>query len=170
LILSGQVCVNGQAIRELGSKADTASDKIEASGNKINAAECKIYLPLNKPPEMVSTLADPEGRQTLHNLRRGMAECVYSAENLEYPASGLVFLTNDGDFGVGMQKDWSNIEQVLSRESEMHDDADLEPRERNWREDANAAAAGRHARSHRELLVRSSHAQSEKRRDVQSLI
>jgi len=112
LILSGQVRVNGKTIRELGSKADTGSDKIEVSGKKIAAQERKVYLLLNKPPEIVSTLADPEGRKTLRNLLRGMPERVYPVGNLEYAASGVVFLTNDGDFAADMLKHWENIEQV----------------------------------------------------------
>ena len=112
LILSGQVRVNGKTVRELGSKADTGSDKIEVSGKKIAEEERKVYLLLNKPPEIVSTLADPEGRKTLRNLLRGMPERVYPVGNLEYSASGLVFLTNDGDFAAAMLKHWENIEQV----------------------------------------------------------
>jgi 23S rRNA pseudouridine2605 synthase len=112
LIVSGQVRVNGQIVRELGSKADAAGDKIEVSGKKIAAEERKVYLLLNKPPEIVSTLADPEGRKTLRNLLRGFPERVYPVGNLEYSASGIVFLTNDGDFAAEMLKRWENIEQV----------------------------------------------------------
>ena len=112
LIVSGQVKVNGKTIRELGSKADTESDKIEVSGKKIAAEERKVYLLLNKPPEIVSSLADPEGRKTLRNLLRGFPERVYPVGNLEYSDSGLIFLTNDGDFAAEMLKRWENIEQV----------------------------------------------------------
>lgn len=112
LIVSGQVKVNGKIIRELGSKADTANDKIEVSGKKIAAEERKVYLLLNKPPEIMSTLSDPEGRKTLRNLLRGFPERVYPVGNLEYADSGVVFLTNDGDFAAEMLKRWDNIEQV----------------------------------------------------------
>jgi 23S rRNA pseudouridine2605 synthase len=112
LIVSGQVKVNGEIIRELGSKADTATDKIEVSGKKIVAEERKVYLLLNKPPEIVSTLSDPEGRKTLRNLLRGFPERVYPVGNLEYSDSGVVLLTNDGDFAAEMLKRWENIEQV----------------------------------------------------------
>ena len=112
LITSGQVKVNGKTVRELGSKADTATDKVEVSGRKIAAEERKVYLLLNKPPEIVSSLADPEGRKTLRNLLRGFPERVYPVGNLEYSSSGLVFLTNDGDFAAEMLKRWGNIEQV----------------------------------------------------------
>jgi 23S rRNA pseudouridine2605 synthase len=113
LILSGQVRVNGKTIRELGSKADPATDKIEVSGKKISAeGERKIHLLLNKPPEIVSSLADPEGRKTLRNLLRGFPERVYPVGNLEYSAAGLVFLTNDGDLAALLLKHWDHIEQV----------------------------------------------------------
>jgi 23S rRNA pseudouridine2605 synthase len=112
LIVSGQVKVNGKIVRELGSKADPAVDKIEVSGKKIAAEERKVYLLLNKPPEIMSTLSDPEGRKTLRNLLRGFPERVYPVGNLEYADSGLVFLTNDGDFAAQMLKRWDNLEQT----------------------------------------------------------
>ena len=113
LILSGQVRVNGKVVTELGSKADASRDKIEVSGKKLTAdEERKIYLLLNKPPEIVSSLADPEGRKTLRNLLRGFPERVYPVGNLEYAASGVVFLTNDGDLAAHLLKHWEKIEQV----------------------------------------------------------
>jgi pseudouridine synthase len=112
LILSGQVKVNGKVVRELGTKADAEIDKIEVSGQKVGGQERKVYLLLNKPPEIVSSLADPEGRKTLRNLLRGFPERVYPVGNLEYSASGVVFLTNDGDLAAYLLKHWDKIEQV----------------------------------------------------------
>jgi 23S rRNA pseudouridine2605 synthase len=113
LIRSGQVRVNGETVRELGTKADPATDKIEVSGKKITGEqERKVYLLLNKPPEIVSSLADPEGRKTLRNLLRGFPERIYPVGNLEYAAAGLVFLTNDGELAAHLLKHWGRIEQV----------------------------------------------------------
>jgi 23S rRNA pseudouridine2605 synthase len=113
LILSGQVRVNGVVVRELGTKADAATDKIEAAGRTVGTtAQRNIYLALHKPPEVVSALADPEGRKTLRNCLRGLPERVFPVGNLEYAASGLVFLTNDGDLAAEMLKNWAQIEQV----------------------------------------------------------
>jgi 23S rRNA pseudouridine2605 synthase len=112
LILSGQVRVNGQVVRELGTKADAETDKIEAAGRAVAAAERHVYLALHKPPEIVSAMADPEGRKTLKNCLRGFRERVYPVGNLEYAASGLVFLTNDGDLAAEMQREWASIPQV----------------------------------------------------------
>jgi 23S rRNA pseudouridine2605 synthase len=112
LILSGQVRVNGKTVTELGTKADPAIDKIEAAGRPIDSAPRSVYLLLHKPPEVVSTLADPEGRKTLRNFLRGFPERVYPVGNLEYAASGLVFLTNDGDLAAQLLKHWNHLEQT----------------------------------------------------------
>ncbi|HKV25699.1 MAG TPA: S4 domain-containing protein [Candidatus Acidoferrum sp.] len=112
LILSGQVRVNGKVVRELGTKADAATDKIEAAGREVRSAERLVYLVLHKPAEIVSAMADPEGRKTLKNCLRGFRERVYPVGNLEYAASGLVFLTNDGDFAAEMLKRWDEVPQT----------------------------------------------------------
>ncbi len=112
LILSGQVRVNGIVVTELGSKADPSKDKIEAAGRLIEAEEDHVYLLLHKPPEVVSSLADPEGRRTLRNFLRGFPKRVYPVGSLDYADSGLVFLTNDGDLTAAMLKSWSHLPQV----------------------------------------------------------
>jgi pseudouridine synthase len=113
LITSGQVRVNGRVVRELGSKADAAKDRIEAAGRVVEVKEGRrVYIVLNKPPEVVSAMADPEGRKTLRNCLRGLPERVFPVGNLEYAASGLVFLTNDGDLAADVLKHWAQLEQV----------------------------------------------------------
>ena len=112
LILSGQVRVNGKVVKELGTKADAATDRIEAAGRVVAASERRVYILLNKPVEVVSTMADPEGRKTLRNCLRGLPERVYPVGRLDYAASGLVFLTNDGDLTAEMLKKWANLAQV----------------------------------------------------------
>ena len=112
LIVSGQVRVNGHVITELGTKADPGADRIEAAGRLITAEERRVHILLNKPPEIVATMADPEGRKTLRNLLRGLPERVYPVGRLDYNASGLVFLTNDGDLAAEMLNRWQNLAQV----------------------------------------------------------
>src|SRR5947199_7764795 len=67
---------------------------------------------MHKPPELVWAMADPEGRKTLRNCLRGLPERVFPVGNLEYAASGLVFMTNDGDLAAEMLKNWAQLEQV----------------------------------------------------------
>src|SRR5580658_568189 len=99
MIRSGLVTVNGRTITELGSKADIARDHIKVAGKLLRAeAESdRVYLVLNKPPEVVATLSDPEGRPSLRDLLHGISERVFPVGRLEYHSSGLVFLTNDGE-------------------------------------------------------------------------
>ena len=113
LIRSGQVSVNGKVVTELGTKADAEKDKIVAAGREVRwEKQRKVYLLLHKPAEVVSSLADPEGRKTLRNLLRGFPERVYPVGNLEYAATGLVFLTNDGELAARMLKAWDALEQT----------------------------------------------------------
>src|SRR5437879_7147731 len=97
LILSGQVVVNGQVITQLCSKADPERDRIEVAGKLVRFPESKIYLMLDKPPQVVSTMADPEGRRSLRNFLTGIPGRVFPVGRLDYSASGLVLLTSDGD-------------------------------------------------------------------------
>ncbi len=104
LIRSGQVRVNGAIVTELGVKADPARDRIEAAGKVARMPGTHAYVLLHKPPQIVSTLADPEGRRTLRNLLVGVPERVFPVGRLDYAASGAVFLTNDGEIAGRMLK------------------------------------------------------------------
>ena len=97
MITSGLVTVNGQTITELGTKADASRDHIKVAGKLIHAEAKHVYLALNKPPEVVATMSDPEGRRSLRDLLHGISERVFPVGRLEYHAYGLVLLTNDGD-------------------------------------------------------------------------
>ena len=112
LILSGQVRVNGHVVTELGTKADTDNDRVEVAGRAVESEERRVYLLMNKPPEVMSTMADPEGRKTLKNLLRGFPSRVYPVGSLEYASSGVVFMTNDGDLAAELLKKWEHLEQV----------------------------------------------------------
>ncbi len=104
LILSGQVRVNGVTVTELGAKADPEHDRIEAAGKVAHISGARAYVLLHKPPQIVSTLADPEGRRTVRNLLVGVSERVFPVGRLDYAASGVAFLTDDGDLANRMLK------------------------------------------------------------------
>jgi 23S rRNA pseudouridine2605 synthase len=104
LIKSGMVTVNGRTVTELGSKADESTDHIKVSGKLVRPEHDRIYLVLNKPPEVVSTMSDPEGRRSLQDLLHGVAVRVFPVGRLEYHSMGLVFLTNDGELANRMLK------------------------------------------------------------------
>lgn len=97
MISSGLVTVNGRVVTELGTKADATRDHIKVSGKLLRPEAERVYLLLHKPPEVVSTMSDPEGRRSLHEFLHGVPERVFPVGRLEYHAAGLVLLTNDGD-------------------------------------------------------------------------
>ena len=112
LILSGQVRVNGRVVTELGSKADPGRDRIEAAGRPVRSAEPKTYFMFHKPPQVVSTLTDPEGRRTLRHFLSGVRQRVFPVGRLDYAASGLVLLTNDGELASRILKAAGRLPQT----------------------------------------------------------
>ena len=100
LMLEGRVTVNGDTIRELGTKADPASDDIRVHGRRIKVAERHVYLLLNKPRGYVTTRSDPQKRPTVIDLLTGVREYIYPVGRLDYDSEGLLILTNDGDLAA----------------------------------------------------------------------
>jgi len=99
LIASGRVAVNGKVVSELGSKADPATDRITVDGERIARPERRVYLVLNKPPNVMTTIDDPEGRPTVRDLiHRAPARRLYPVGRLDFTSEGLLILTNDGEF------------------------------------------------------------------------
>jgi 23S rRNA pseudouridine2605 synthase len=98
LITAGQVAVNGKTVTELGSKADISRDKIKVDGRVLSVPTHYLYLAFNKPKNCVTTVIDPEGRQTVMSFFKGFRERIYPVGRLDYASEGLLLLTNDGDF------------------------------------------------------------------------
>src|SRR5438552_10252887 len=98
LIVEGRVAVNGAVVTELGSKADPERDHIKVDGKRLRAPERPVYLAMNKPKNCVTTVSDPEGRETVMDLLRGVKARVYPVGRLDYHSEGLLLLTNDGEF------------------------------------------------------------------------
>ncbi|MEO8082207.1 MAG: pseudouridine synthase [Ardenticatenales bacterium] len=95
LITAGRVQVNGQVISELGAAADPRVDTIVVDGVAL-AAEPLEYWAVHKPPGVVTTLSDPEGRPLASDLVPSRAR-VYPVGRLDVASSGLLIFTNDGE-------------------------------------------------------------------------
>lgn len=96
LIKTGHVMVNAQMITEMGYKAKS-SDDITIDGNSINHNIKKEYYILNKPRGIISSASDEVGRTTVVDLINSK-ERIYPIGRLDYDTSGLILLTNDGEF------------------------------------------------------------------------
>jgi len=97
LISEGSVTVNGQ-VAELGCKVDPARDYIKVNGKplRINAEE-KVCIMLNKPRGFITTMDDPEARDTVMRLIKGLKMRVKPVGRLDVQTEGLLLFTNDGD-------------------------------------------------------------------------
>src|SRR5215470_12486407 len=112
LMLEGRVTVNGDTIRELGSKADPGTDDIRVDGRRIKIAERHIYLLLNKPRGYVTTRSDPQQRPTVIDLLKGVREYVYPVGRLDYDSEGLLILTNDGELAARLTHPRHGVKRV----------------------------------------------------------
>lgn len=109
LIILGKVAVNGRVVTELGTKADAAKDHIRVNGKLLLGAHRHVYLLLNKPKGLVTTVSDPEGRPTVMNLIHGVGGRVYPVGRLDYASEGLLLMTNDGSLAHRLMKAASHI-------------------------------------------------------------
>ena len=102
LIASGRVQVNGVTIREQGSRIDPQRDTVLVDGTVVQTSSQLIYIMLNKPTGYLSTVSDPEGRPTVLDLLPAELRKlrIYPVGRLDYDTSGLLLLTNDGDFAL----------------------------------------------------------------------
>ena len=112
LIVEGRVSVNGQTVRELGSKADPDADEIRVDDRRVKGAQQLRYFLLNKPGGYVTTRSDPENRPTVLDLLKGVREYVYPVGRLDYNSEGLLILTNDGDLAATLTHPRHEVERV----------------------------------------------------------
>ncbi|MCL2225933.1 MAG: rRNA pseudouridine synthase [Defluviitaleaceae bacterium] len=115
LIAEGRVTVNGIVITELGAKAKT-KDKIEVDGVPVGRApRKKTYIMLHKPEGVVTTVADQFDRPTVMDYLPADRR-LFPVGRLDYETSGLIFLTNDGDWANALTHPKSEIRKTYIAE------------------------------------------------------
>ena len=111
LIEAGRVRVDGRVADELGFKADVRRQRVELDGRPLQP-EPLTYVVLHKPRCVVTTLRDPEGRRTASDLVRGLAVRVVPVGRLDYQTSGVLLMTNDGEFSAALQHPRTGVPRV----------------------------------------------------------
>ena len=96
LITAGRVRVNGEVVKELGTKVDPDSDIVVVDGRKVEAA-APVWIKLHKPRRYMSTRNDPEGRPTIYELLPPALHSLFYVGRLDYDSEGLMLMTNVGD-------------------------------------------------------------------------
>lgn len=99
MILEGQVAVNGQVVRLLGTKIDPDRDRISVNGRQIRRRK-KLYIALHKPAGCVCSRNDELGRRTVYEFLPAEWRIASTVGRLDFTSEGLIFLTNDGQFAL----------------------------------------------------------------------
>jgi 23S rRNA pseudouridine2605 synthase len=97
IMAEGRITVNGETVREPGTKADLETDDVRVDGVRVKPPLAHVYIVLNKPKGVVTTRNDPERRQTVMDLVPHIAG-LFPVGRLDVTTEGLILLTNDGAF------------------------------------------------------------------------
>jgi len=119
LMLEGEVEVDGEVVTRLGTKVDPRTAVIKVSGKRLPPVSDHLYLVLNKPRGVVSTMSDPQGRRTLADLladRPDPLPRLFHVGRLDTDTSGLLLLTNDGEFAHRMAHPSFEVEKTYVAE------------------------------------------------------
>jgi 23S rRNA pseudouridine2605 synthase len=110
LIEEGHVRVNGKVVKELGVKV-TSSDKVEVDGVPLEREE-PVYFMLYKPRGVISSVNDDKGRKVVTDFFPMIEQRIYPVGRLDYDTSGLLILTNDGEFANTLMHPSNQIDKV----------------------------------------------------------
>ena len=111
LISQGRVAVNGAPVQTQGTLVEEG-DSVTFDGRRVYPTRTMVYLALNKPRKYLSTSSDPEGRPTaLQLLAKDFSFRLFTVGRLDYHSSGLLLVTNDGDFAQAVMHPRSEIEK-----------------------------------------------------------
>ncbi len=97
LMLAGLVEVDGAVVTRLGTKVDPRTAVVRVDGKRLPPISPHVYLALNKPRGVVSTMSDPEGRRTLQDFVADRPERLFHVGRLDTDTDGLILRTHDGD-------------------------------------------------------------------------
>ena len=97
LITAGRVRVNGEVVTVLGTRVDPAKDLIVVDGRPIEASSERHWFLLYKPPAVVTTLSDPQGRATIADFTKTLGLRVFPVGRLDFDAEGALLVTDDGE-------------------------------------------------------------------------
>jgi 23S rRNA pseudouridine2605 synthase len=120
LMLAGAVTVDGEVVTRLGTKVDPLTAVIRVEGRRLPPVSPHVYLVLNKPTGVVSTMSDPQGRPTLSDFVAGRPERLFHVGRLDTDTAGLLLLTNDGEFAQRMAHPSYEVDKTYVAEVDGH--------------------------------------------------
>ena len=124
LIDRGRVMVDGHKVKNQGMRVDPAKAIIHVDGLRINSIPNSVYIALNKPIGMLSTMSDPEGRPNIGELVEDRGQRLFHVGRLDAETEGLILLMNDGELAhrlthpsYGVQKTYlAQVDGVIPKD------------------------------------------------------
>ncbi len=110
-ISQGRITINSITVRDMGFKVNPDKDKVAVDGVKVKVETQKIYIMLHKPEKVITSLDDEKHRETVMNFV-DVKKPIFPVGRLDYDTSGLLLLTNDGDFANDMMHPSSKVKKT----------------------------------------------------------
>lgn len=112
LIAEGRVTVNGEVVDHPGTVIDEDKDVVKVDGKLARLSKKRIYILLNKPRNVLTSMSDPFGRRTVAQFVKNVPARVYPVGRLDYDTEGALIMTNDGDLAYRLAHPKYQIKRV----------------------------------------------------------
>jgi 23S rRNA pseudouridine2605 synthase len=112
LIKAGKVTINDKTVESLGVIIDEDKDTVKVDGTEVTPVKKNLYILLNKPKNVLTTLHDPFRRKTVAHYLKSLDTRVYPVGRLDYDTEGVLLLTNDGDLAYRLAHPKYRVKKV----------------------------------------------------------
>lgn len=112
LVTEGRVTLNDNAVEKVGTMVDDASDVVKVDGTVVIPVAESVYIVLNKPRKVMTTLHDPFKRRTVQHCLNRLQHRVYPVGRLDFDTEGVLLLCNDGDLAFRLAHPRYQVEKV----------------------------------------------------------
>ncbi|MCP4703233.1 MAG: rRNA pseudouridine synthase, partial [candidate division Zixibacteria bacterium] len=112
LIKQRKVTINDLTVEVLGTMVNESEDIVKVNGTEVNPVHKQIYLLLNKPKNVLTTLFDPFGRKTILYYLKGLKSRIYPVGRLDFDTDGVLLMTNDGELAYRLAHPKYEVEKV----------------------------------------------------------
>lgn len=120
LISEKKITINDITVEKMGQTVDIESDVVKVDGTVVELVEQKVYVLLNKPKQVMTTLHDPFKRKTVLDFLKDLPVRVYPVGRLDFDTEGVLLLTNDGEMAYQLTHPKFQIEKIYDVKVEGH--------------------------------------------------
>ncbi len=112
LIKQRKVTINDQTVEALGSMVNESEDIVKVNGTEVTPVNKQIYILLNKPKNVLTTLFDPFGRKTILYYIKSLKTRIYPVGRLDFDTDGVLLMTNDGELAYRLAHPKYEVEKI----------------------------------------------------------